>query len=76
MIIKVTTTTEIRIPVMMFEVRASPNTKVSTRIVVILALIVIGFFSLFSGILPFSLDIDQTFIATPIMFDVTKKAEK
>ena len=27
------------------------------------ALIVIGFFSLFSGILPFSLDIDQTFIA-------------
>ena len=27
------------------------------------ALIVIGFFSLFSGILPFSLDVDQTFIA-------------
>ena len=27
------------------------------------ALIVIGFFSIFSGILPFSLDIDQTFIA-------------
>ena len=27
------------------------------------ALIVIGFFSLFSGILPFSLDLDQTFIA-------------
>ena len=27
------------------------------------AIIVIGFFSLFSGILPFSLDIDQTFIA-------------
>ena len=27
------------------------------------ALIVIGFFSLFSGVLPFSLDIDQTFIA-------------
>ncbi len=27
------------------------------------ALIVVGFFSLFSGILPFSLDVDQTFIA-------------
>lgn len=27
------------------------------------AIIVIGFFSLFSGILPFSLDVDQTFIA-------------
>ena len=27
------------------------------------AIIVIGFFSLFSGLLPFSLDIDQTFIA-------------
>jgi len=27
------------------------------------ALIVIGFFSLFSGILPFNLDVDQTFIA-------------
>ncbi|MPM73026.1 Protein translocase subunit SecF [bioreactor metagenome] len=27
------------------------------------SIIVIGFFSLFSGILPFSLDIDQTFIA-------------
>ena len=27
------------------------------------AIIVVGFFSLFSGILPFSLDVDQTFIA-------------
>ena len=27
------------------------------------AIIVIGFFSLFSGILPFNLDVDQTFIA-------------
>jgi SecD/SecF fusion protein len=27
------------------------------------AIIVIGFFSLFSGLLPFSLDVDQTFIA-------------
>ncbi len=27
------------------------------------AVIVIGFFSLFSGILPFNLDVDQTFIA-------------
>ena len=35
MIIKVTATTEIRIPVMMLEVRASPNTKVPTRIAVI-----------------------------------------
>ena len=34
-IIKVTAATEIRIPVMMFEVRASPNTKVPTRIAVI-----------------------------------------
>ena len=34
-IIKVTATTEIRIPVMMFEVRASPNTKVPTIIAVI-----------------------------------------
>mgnify|MGYP003533000877 CR=1 FL=1 len=34
-IIKVTATTEIKMPVMMLEVRASPNTKVPTRIAVI-----------------------------------------